>query len=157
MTDNQLIEALGGCNAVARMLGIKPSSVSGWKSIPTDRKIRLAVIAEEKGITTRKQLFPDSYGEIWIELREAFNSLNISKPVKELDEARRGVLLSMAFQMGTEGLLGFKNTLEMVRTGRYTDAAKGMLNSLWAKQTPQRAKRHSEQMRTGKWVIKNGY
>ena len=77
--------------------------------------------------------------------------------VKELDEARRGVLLSMAFQMGTEGLLGFKNTLEMVRTGRYTDAAKGMLNSLWAKQTPQRAKRHSEQMRTGKWVIKNGY
>lgn len=81
MTDNQLIEALGGCNAVARMLGIKPSSVSGWKSIPTDRKIRLAVIAEEKGITTRKQLFPDSYGEIWIELREAFNSLNISKSV----------------------------------------------------------------------------
>lgn len=80
MTDNQLIEALGGCNAVARMLGIKPSSVSGWKSIPTDRKIRLAVIAEEKGITTRKQLFPDSYGEIWIELRDAFNSLNISKP-----------------------------------------------------------------------------
>ena len=77
--------------------------------------------------------------------------------IKELDEARRGVLLSMAFQMGTEGLLGFKNTLEMVRTGRYTDAAKGMLNSLWAKQTPQRAKRHSEQMRTGKWVIKNGY
>jgi lysozyme len=77
--------------------------------------------------------------------------------VKELDEARRGVLLSMAFQMGTDGLLGFKNTLEMVRTGRYTDAAKGMLNSLWAKQTPQRAKRHSEQMRTGKWVIKNGY
>lgn len=77
--------------------------------------------------------------------------------IKELDEARRGVLLSMAFQMGTAGLLGFKNTLEMVRTGRYTDAAKGMLNSLWAKQTPQRAKRHSEQMRTGKWVIKNGY
>lgn len=77
--------------------------------------------------------------------------------VKELDEARRGVLLSMAFQMGTDGLLGFKNTLEMVRIGRYTDAAKGMLNSLWAKQTPQRAKRHSEQMRTGKWVIKNGF
>lgn len=70
MTDSQLIAALGGCNAVARMLGIKPSSVSGWKSIPTDRKIRLAVIAEEKGITTRKQLFPNYYGEIWIELRE---------------------------------------------------------------------------------------
>jgi DNA-binding transcriptional regulator YdaS (Cro superfamily) len=81
MTDNQLIEALGGCNAVARMLGIKPSSVSGWKLIPVDRKIRLAVIAEEKGITTRKNLFPDCYGEIWIELRDSFKPLNISKPV----------------------------------------------------------------------------
>jgi len=81
MTDNQLIEALGGCNAVARMLGIKPSSVSGWKLIPVDRKIRLAVIAEEKGITTRKNLFPDCYGEIWIELQDSFTLLNISKPV----------------------------------------------------------------------------
>lgn len=74
-----------------------------------------------------------------------------------LDDARRGVLLSMAFQMGVDGLLGFKNTLEMVRTGRYENAAKGMLNSKWAKQTPQRAKRHSEQMRTGNWIIKDGF
>lgn len=77
--------------------------------------------------------------------------------ITSLDEARRGVLLSMAFQMGVDGLLGFKNTLEMVRTGRYEDAAKGMLNSKWAKQTPQRAKRHSEQMRTGNWIIKDGF
>jgi len=76
---------------------------------------------------------------------------------KSLDDARRGVLLSMSFQMGVEGLLGFKNTLEMIRTGRYESAAAGMLNSLWAKQTPQRAKRHAEQMRTGQWVIKVGF
>ncbi|ENU80163.1 hypothetical protein F975_01917 [Acinetobacter sp. ANC 3789] len=70
MTDNQLIQALGGCNAVARLLGIRPSSVSGWKTIPTDRKIRLAVIAEEQGISSRKELFPNTYQDIWIELRE---------------------------------------------------------------------------------------
>jgi lysozyme len=29
-----------------------------------------------------------------------------------------------------------------------------MLNSLWAKQTPARAKRLAEQMRTGEWVWK---
>ena len=79
MTDNQLIVALGGCNAVARLLGIKPSSVSGWKSIPIDRKIRLAVIAEEKGITTRKILFPNCYGDIWIELRDSVVSMNFSE------------------------------------------------------------------------------
>lgn len=70
MTDSQLIELLGGCTAVARLLGIKPPSVSGWNDIPFGQKVRLAVIAEDRGITTRKELFPDNYQEIWIELRE---------------------------------------------------------------------------------------
>lgn len=73
-----------------------------------------------------------------------------------LDDARRGVLLSMAFQMGVDGLLGFKNTLAMIQTGDYAGAAKGMLNSLWAKQTPERAKRMAEQMRVGIWQYKEG-
>ena len=57
MNDAQLIDKLGGVTAVARLLGIAPSSVSGWKAIPLDRKIRLAVIAEDLGLTTRKELF----------------------------------------------------------------------------------------------------
>ncbi len=69
MNDAQLIDLLGGVTAVARFLGIAPSSVSGWKAIPLDRKIRLAVIAEDLGLTTRKELFPDNYQDIWIELR----------------------------------------------------------------------------------------
>jgi lysozyme len=68
-----------------------------------------------------------------------------------LDEARFGVLMNMAFQMGVKGLMGFKNTLAMIKDGEYEAAADGMLNSLWAKQTPERAKRLSEQMRTGIW------
>ena len=76
---------------------------------------------------------------------------------KTLDEARCGVLVNMAFQMGVDGLLGFKNTLAMIQSGRYSDAAKGMLSSLWAKQTPARAKRMSEQMRTGVWQFKSGF
>lgn len=74
----------------------------------------------------------------------------------KLDDARRGVLLNMAFQMGVDGLLGFKNTLKMIEAGDYERAAKGMLNSLWAKQTPARAKRLSEQMRTGQWQYAPG-
>ncbi|TCB71601.1 hypothetical protein E0H88_04040 [Acinetobacter sp. ANC 4216] len=69
MKDSQLIEALGGVSAVARLLGITPASVSGWKAIPIDRKIRLAVIAEDQGLCTRKKIFPRSYQDIWIELR----------------------------------------------------------------------------------------
>jgi DNA polymerase III psi subunit len=69
MNDEQLIKVLGGVTAVARLLDIRPSSVSGWKAIPLDKKIRLAVIAEDLGLSTRKELFPDSFQDIWIELR----------------------------------------------------------------------------------------
>jgi lysozyme len=73
-----------------------------------------------------------------------------------LDDARRGVIVNMSFQLGIEGLLGFENTLAMIERGDYDSAADGMLQSLWAKQTPERAKRLSEQMRTGHWVFAPG-
>lgn len=71
--------------------------------------------------------------------------------VATLDEARFGALLNMAFQMGVDGLLGFRNTLGLIRNGKYDAAADNMLLSKWATQTPARAKRISEQMRTGLW------
>ena len=68
-----------------------------------------------------------------------------------LDDARRGVLVNMAFQLGTAGLLGFKSTLALVAAGKYAEAAEQMLKSRWATQTPARAKRLAEQMKTGEW------
>lgn len=70
--------------------------------------------------------------------------------IGSLDPARRRVLQNMAFNLGVKGLLGFKNTLGMVKTGDYEGAARGMLNSLWAKQVKGRAVRLAEQMRTGR-------
>lgn len=75
---------------------------------------------------------------------------------QNLDDARKGVLLNMSFQMGVDGLLGFKNTLAMVERGDYAGAARGMLQSKWATQTPERARRMSEQMRTGVWQYAKG-
>lgn len=68
-----------------------------------------------------------------------------------LDEARRGVLVNMAFQLGTAGLLEFSYTLGLVRDGKYAEASMQMLKSRWASQTPERAKRLAEQMKTGSW------
>lgn len=73
-----------------------------------------------------------------------------------LDPARQGVLLNMAFQLGVDGLMGFKNTLEFVRLGSYDQAADNMLLSKWADQTPERAKRMAKQMRTGVWQYAEG-
>lgn len=74
-----------------------------------------------------------------------------------LDPVRYGVLLDMCFQMGIgneakgKGLLGFKNTLAMIRVGDYAGAAEGMKHSLWYRQTPNRANRRRGEMLTGKF------
>lgn len=69
----------------------------------------------------------------------------------ELDDARKGVLLNMAFQIGIGGLLKFSNTLSLIKQGKYLAASNEMLDSTWAKQTPARAQRLSKQMATGIW------
>lgn len=71
MDDIELIEALGGTAAVAALAGVKPPSVSGWKEtgrIPDDKRIRLAPVAEARGLVTRIQLFPRDWHLIWPEL-----------------------------------------------------------------------------------------
>lgn len=68
-----------------------------------------------------------------------------------LNEPRKAVVVGMAFQMGTAGLLAFKRTLAAMRDERWAEAANGMRNSLWARQTPKRAKRLAMQAETGEW------
>jgi lysozyme len=66
-----------------------------------------------------------------------------------LNEDRKAVVISMAYQMGTSGLFKFKNTLKNMQKGDYKKAAKGMRSSLWAKQTPGRAERMAKAMESG--------
>lgn len=65
---------------------------------------------------------------------------------------RLAVLISMAYQMGVDGLAGFPRTLKHVAVGDFELASENMLQSKWAKQTPNRARRHAEQMKTGRWA-----
>lgn len=68
---------------------------------------------------------------------------------RTLNDVRQRVLISMAYQMGVSGVLKFKNTLKKIQSGDYDGAKAGMLNSLWAKQTPARARRLANRMATG--------
>ena len=72
--------------------------------------------------------------------------------VPRLSEPRQAVLIGMAFQMGIGGLLKFKRALGSIEDGQYFEAAIEMLQSEWAKQTPERANRLATQMETGEWV-----
>lgn len=69
-----------------------------------------------------------------------------------LGEARRAVLVNMAFNLGIGGLLSFKATLGAIQRGRYEEAADHMLDSKWAVQVGMRAVELAEQMRTGEWA-----
>jgi len=66
-----------------------------------------------------------------------------------LDPVRLAVLHDMAFNLGINGLLSFKNTLDLFERGEYEKAADNMLKSKWAKQVGARAVRLSNMVRTG--------
>ena len=57
----------------------------------------------------------------------------------DLNATQQQALVNMAFQLGVNGLLSFKNTLGLMRSGRYAEAHAEALKSRWAKQTPNRA------------------
>jgi len=57
------------------------------------------------------------------------------------------ILTNMTYQLGANGLKGFKRMLSAVNAGDYQTAAKEMLDSTWAsEQTPERAARLAERM-----------
>lgn len=72
-----------------------------------------------------------------------------------LNEPRQMVLANMGFNLGINGLLGFKKTLRAVAEGRYDEAATMMLQSKWAHQVGVRARRLAMIMRTGKYLEEN--
>ena len=66
-----------------------------------------------------------------------------------LNGCRKGVIVQMVFQMGENGVKKFVNTLRFIDEDDFESAAIGMKTSFWAKQTPFRARRLAERMRTG--------
>jgi len=70
-----------------------------------------------------------------------------------LDDVRQAVLVDMAYNLGIVGLMGFRRTLEHVQAGRWSDAAREMLDSKWATQVGARANRLATMMETGRWAV----
>jgi len=55
-----------------------------------------------------------------------------------LDDARRGVLIEMVFQLGVKGVSKFVKFLDAAMTGDFNKAAAEMKDSKWYQQTPKR-------------------
>ena len=60
----------------------------------------------------------------------------------------KNVVTNMCYQLGISGFSKFKKTIYLLETEQYEEASIEMLDSLWAKQTPNRAKELSEEVRS---------
>ena len=92
MTDQEIIQLLGGVTAVARMLGIKPPSVHAWLSdgIPEGRLRELAAQIEinSAGRFTRRGRWPENFAFYWPELALP----SAARSCAAIDSAAQGVV-----------------------------------------------------------------
>ena len=66
----------------------------------------------------------------------------------DLDDKAREVIIEMVFQLGVGGVGKFKKMWEALRNKDYGEASFQMMDSRWAKQTPNRAESLSKVMRS---------
>lgn len=78
------------------------------------------------------------------DLRRARDGAETFFVYSQLNQARKEVLIEMVFQMGVYGVSRFKRFLAAALKEDWSGAAKEMLDSKWALQTPSRAKELSE-------------
>jgi lysozyme len=91
---------------------------------------------------------------LYNDLLKIYNILNINLELISIDFDKlplhvQNVLLEMSYQMGVEGVLKFKKTLEYIRKKDFKRASDEMLLSTWYKQTPNRALNLSKIMKGG--------
>ena len=65
-----------------------------------------------------------------------------------LPQEGKDVIINLCYQLGINGFSKFKKTIYLLETEQYEEASVEMLDSLWAKQTPRRAKELSEVIRS---------
>ena len=100
------------------------------------------------GYGTRLPL-TEKEAELLLEHRLNIMRSSLSSYLYNLDIDRKAwdILYNMGYQMGVSGVLKFKNMIKALQDKDYNKAGDEMLDSLWAKQTPARAKRLSKAMK----------
>ena len=64
----------------------------------------------------------------------------------DIDDLAKELIIEMVFQLGKTGVSKFRNMWKHLSTSAYSAASLEMLDSRWAKQTPNRAKNMSDKM-----------
>lgn len=103
-----------------------------------------------KGDPLPRFSLPRKAGDAWLaELLDEV-SAEVSEHMKTVTRAeRRAIILSMCYQLGIKGCFAFTKMWAAIAEKDWQEAAKQMLDSKWARQTPERALRHAQVMESG--------
>lgn len=82
---------------------------------------------------------------------DAITKLSTAYPIawSKCNTTRQAILISMMYQLGSTGLSNFKKMWSAIEMSNFEEASRQMLDSLWAKQTKNRALRHAKTMKDG--------
>ena len=69
------------------------------------------------------------------------------KWLEDMPQEVQAVILNMCYQLGVTGVSKFRKAISALQEGDWDEAANEMLDSLWARQTPKRAKELSDIVR----------
>lgn len=78
------------------------------------------------------------------DFRRALGAAESLVAYERLNTVRRGVLIEMCFQMGLRGVSRFKRFLDAAAGEDWVQAKTELLDSKWARQTPDRANELAE-------------
>ncbi len=84
-------------------------------------------------------------------IADIISKLSVNKKIAwcKCNEQRQAILISLAYQVGVDGILKFKKMWTALESSNFEEASRQMLDSLWAKQTKNRALRHAKTMKNG--------
>jgi lysozyme len=124
--------------------------------------LRLKAYKDSLGFLTigyGHRMLKNEYTEITLEkatslllsdLAEAEADFNYLFPCgRYFTPARRDALIEMIFQLGAAGLRHFKKALAHIDQAEWSPAVADFLDSLWARQTPARAKELCRKLEVG--------
>lgn len=102
---------------------------------------------------------PEEVASLWMNIEldkkideiKSYRRIELALQACESSPARYYALVSMSYQIGAAGLNLFKGMLGATIEHDWKKAHDEALDSKWAVQTPNRAKRLAKQMLTGEW------
>ncbi|HHT3893176.1 TPA: glycoside hydrolase family protein [Enterobacter roggenkampii] len=120
----------------------------------TNKDTALDILDEKFGRVTKGVITSDEAEALLLEDIQSTiigiqNNPTLSKLYNSLDSVRKYALINMCFQLGIYGVVAFRKAVAALLTKDWDEAEKQLKDSLWYRQTTNRAKRVISVFKTG--------